>query len=218
MRSVFRFLFFILILNCIGGCTSDAEFIPKDYPYVITGNASDIDPSGVTFNAKVYFADKQNIIDYGFVLVDKDKDYKCSLYDKNNKPMDGFSARLTTNLKKNELYSYYAYVQTDQERIKGAASVFVSQGSQMSEIESIIPNSGFSMTRVKLVGKNFSSFQDSYDVFFNDDRVDILHESQDSIVFKIPYTRFVGNATISLKSRWSDKESSIVFHSLGMEQ
>lgn len=68
MRYSLKILFVLLSVVLLYSCTDDAEFEPRDYPYVVTGENVDINATGVTIKGELFYSDKSQITDYGFIL------------------------------------------------------------------------------------------------------------------------------------------------------
>ena len=73
-------VFVITTIISFTACKKDATIKPKDYPYIITNEVTDIDSTGATFNAEIIDLGQEEIIEYGFVWSEKNNptiaDYK----------------------------------------------------------------------------------------------------------------------------------------------
>ena len=118
-----------LSLFCIfiSACQNEAEIQPRDYPFVITKDATKIDSEGVTFNAEILNFGKEEIIDYGFLWRNAESEFTYSIKQENK--LDEFTTRITNDLQKDEQYIYQAYIKTSDNLILSNQVVFQSKGS-----------------------------------------------------------------------------------------
>jgi hypothetical protein len=64
----------LLILLILMSC-KDVTMNPKDYPYVITYNPTEINETGITFEGEVFKTTQNSEVQYGFVWSTKDDLY-----------------------------------------------------------------------------------------------------------------------------------------------
>ena len=119
--------FGILFFAGFYGCR-DAEVQPKEYPFLITNEVSDISDSGVTFSAKIIPGTfKDNILACGFLWGNKGE-IDISSSSPVDIKMNHFSIRVSFDLKENERYICRAYIITTRHTIHGNQVDFNRQG------------------------------------------------------------------------------------------
>ncbi len=177
LKLIYLLLFAVGITTC-----RDAEIQPKDYPYVVTTDATNIDANGVTLNAVVKKSGNQAITDYGFIITfsDKQTEYSLNTALKTN----SFEIRIQSDLDSGEVYSYKAYMRTKQNLVLGNDIEFISKGSGNVVISDIVPKEGFANTKVKITGTNFSN--NTNKVFLNNLEIPVELSTPSSIEFVIP--------------------------------
>nr|NQU93510.1 hypothetical protein [Bacteroidota bacterium] len=187
----------VLIFLTLSGCEKDAELQPKDYPYLITLEVTDINPTGVRFNAEVLVYGLDSIIDFGFVWYNNESQYHYSLYDHEGNT-DNFTAKVQNNLVANQYYQCRAYIETTNQLVTGNEVGFTSSGSLPPEIVDFFPDTVTDGMSVTLVGKYFSPIVSNNEVTVNDISAEVVSASNDTIIFIMPEMAFQGNAAIKL--------------------
>jgi hypothetical protein len=201
----------LVLLSSLIGCREDATIQTKDYPYVITKSVMNIDSSGATLEADILDLGKEKITDFGFNL---NETFQYSLWNKGS--LDDFKLRISTDLQNGITYRCRAYVQTNKNLVLGNEVIFVGLGSKSPIIEDFNPKEGFDGTKVTLTGKYFSQSA-NIKVFINKLQAEILYSSIDSIIFIMPSTDFVGDASISVKIGSQKRIFNLNFRILGPE-
>lgn len=215
MKYIIQTLLLFLLIGFTAGCVSDAEFLSREYPYLTTEEAIDIDSTGVTLKGKFQNFGQEEITDYGFILTGDDREINYSLM--KDKPGKEFSLRVSTELEKGAFYACRAYVKTSKTQLFANRVLFESNGCMAPQIADIYPKSGYDGTRIKITGKNFSQFNDKSQVLVNTTKADIISSSPDSIVFNLPVTSLVGDATIKVKIGNNANTATTSFKILGPE-
>ena len=191
-----KITFWILLFAVIYGCR-DAEVQPKRYSYLVTNEVIDINASGVTFSAKITSGTENDVVvDYGFIWGDNDET-KISLAS-SGKMTDHFSIRISSDLIENKSYTCRAYVITKRYTIYGNRVSFTALGCEPPVILDFYPKSGFDTEVITLKGKSFSHNAKNNIVKINDLQAEVLLSTADSLTFRIPYSTFTGEATITL--------------------
>lgn len=191
---------FLLICLLITGCNKEAHLASKEYPYLITQDVIENDTTGVIFSAKLLFKGNEEIIDYGFILINNEieNEYKISIL--NESSIEDFQIKFSTNLEKGKNYTYRGYIQTSEHIILANKVSFTSQGSVIPTVSSFFPKEGPDRTVVTITGANFGITKDFIKVFVNNIESDIVSLKNDSIIFQTPFDTYFGNANISLKA------------------
>jgi len=195
MKQLFRLL--IVVLPFVAACKKDAELQQKSYPYVLTLPVSNIDSTGVRFNARIVIYGLEPITDFGFIWHSNGIYYQYSLHNHHGST-DDFSLEVHGDLIKNQDYFCQAYVETASQLIKSTEVIFRSLGSLPPEITDFFPDTVFDGMEVTLVGKYFSTIASKNEVKVNNISVEIVSFTTDTIVFIMPETEFHGNAQIIL--------------------
>lgn len=199
----------VIIICFISGC-KDAEIQQKEYPLIITKEVSEINSEGVTLEAEIVVAGKDNIIDYGFIISDGKNTKKFSVSNSNK-----FKIRLLTDLKSNVEYECRAYITTRNKIVYGNTVRFLSLGSTPPLIYDINPKSGFDGDTVRINGKYFSSFSENNQIYVNDKTAKIILSTDSAITFIIPSQSFTGATEITLEVNAIKVKSTQKFTILG---
>ncbi len=187
----------IIVLLFISACQNEAEIQPRDYPFVITKDATKIDVEGVTFNAEILNIGTEKIVDYGFLWRNAGSEYTHSIKQENK--LDEFTTRITNDLQKDEQYVYQAYIKTLDNLILSNQVVFQSKGSMPPVITDFYPKEGFDGDLITIIGNNFSYKTTKNHVYVNNLPAEVLYSTIDSIVFRIPHSYFSGENAIKLE-------------------
>ena len=175
----------ILLFAIFYGCR-DAEVQPKEYPYLVTNEVTDINASGATFSAKIIRGtDNDVIVDYGFIWGSEGKDdFKYSFAESANAP-DHFNIRIFTDLIEGKSYFCRAYVITKRYTVYGNSVSFISQGCLPPKITSFTPTSGPIGTQVIVYGENFSISKTGIIVKFGSWTGDVEYSTENEIHVRI---------------------------------
>lgn len=179
------------------GCRKETIVQPKDYPYVITKNVTNIDASGVTLEARILDIGKDEITDFGFRLRNNGTDYYFSLKNKGN--LNDFKVRISTDIINGATYQCRSYMRTSRNLVLGNEVIFVSLGSEIPIINDFNPKEGLDGTRVTLTGKYFSQ-SGSANVYVNKVLAKVIYSNEDTIIFNTPAINYVGDATINIET------------------
>ncbi len=191
---------YLIILILLSACTREKE-TKHDYPRVVTGQVTNINASGATFNGTFLQTGNSEIIDHGFV------------YGTNNNPTiqanesvslgastgnGTFAAIIGHALEMNETYYVSAYARNKEKIFYAQTVTFVSKGSAGPEIEGIIPVEGIIDEEVTITGKNFSRLGHNNVVEFNDLRAYIKSSSDSVLVVSVPTSNGKEYADVSV--------------------
>lgn len=197
------------------GCIKNAEYQSKDYPFLITKDVSDIDTTGVTFNAEIVDYGKKEITDFGFICSYEGTNISYSLSATGD--LKHFTIRISTDLEKGKNYTCTAYAKTDETLVLGNNVEFKSLGSSSPLIEDFSPKEGFDKTIVMLKGKYFSHTVSGNQVFVNNVQARIISSSTEMIEFETPSMAFFGEAAIKVKTGSKSGIATGKFKILGPE-
>ena len=208
--------FWILLFAAIYGCR-DAEIQPKNYPYLVTKDVTDINTSGVTFSAEIIpSTNDDTIVDYGFIWGENDE-FKFSFASSANMA-NHFSVRITSDLIENKNYSCRAYLITKRHTIYGNKVSFKALGCESPKIYDFYPKSGFDTEIITLKGKSFSYNVKNNIVKINNMQAEVLSSTDDSLTFRIPLSNFVGEVAITLtvgnNTTTTDSKLTILEHEI----
>lgn len=179
------------------GCQEDAEIQPKDYPFVVTKDATQIDSTGATFGAEVLYFGEKEIIDYGFTWKNERSEYSCSI--KESKNITDFSFRISSDLENEEVTIYRAYVKTKENTVYGNSVKFISKGSLKPVITDFYPKEAIDGDLITITGSNFSYSKNSIRVLVSHYLAEVLIASADSIVFKVPASELNGENVLRVE-------------------
>jgi len=199
-------LFAILI-----GCEKDVVIKPKSYPFVITKKVTNIDSTGVTFNAELLDFGKEEIIDFGFMLDNKDN--MVSLLESGG-TLNNFTLRISADLKDDQNYLCRAYVQTNDRQVFGNAVAFISKGCLAPQIIEVLPASGKPSKLISIIGRYFSQNADNNAVQIGLNMVEVLDVRKDTLIVQVPDTKETKivdiKVTVANKTTQSNIEFSII--------
>ena len=174
----------VLLLLFSWGCEKQSKIEPREYPFVVTREVTQVDSTGATFVAELLDRGKQEIIDYGFVWRDNETQFKYSLF--NEQESDHFKLNVSSDLKHDKTYWLYAYTKTRDKLVKGNDVKFTSKGASRPVFQDFHPKSGNSGDTIQLEGKHFSVSQSRNRVSFGEDRAKINAVDFDRIEVILP--------------------------------
>ena len=215
MRTInFIFLPFLAIL--FWQCQKDSEIQPKDYPFVVTNEATQIDSTGVTFSAEILDFGKEEIIDYGFIWYYNNETIENPDFSKvfrNQITEKTFNYRLKSGLKKNTHYNVRSYLKTKEKTIYGNTISFQSEGSLPPEITKFTPEYGKAGTKIEIEGNNFALSETENVVKIGDVVAIIDSFSETKLIVTLPEFTIPGKVKISVETA-NLKAESITFFDL----
>jgi len=207
-------LIFLLVLSILlWRCQKDLEIQPKEFPFAITNDATEINSTGVTFNAQILDFGKEEIIDFGFTWKSERGEYICSLKESGN--IKDFSFRISSDLNNGEGVGYRAFVKTRKNTVYANTINFVSKGSKKPVIKDFYPKEGYDSTKVTIIGSNFSYNPENNHVTINGLNVELVQSSNDTIVFILPETNINGVAEILVQVGENKVVANEKFHLAG---
>lgn len=206
-----RYSWFILLILILS-CTREAVFQSKPFPYFITNEVTEIDPTGATLSATVINAGKDEVVDLGFIYWDNQVKYEISILKKGGS-LQHFTTRITSDLNGGLAYTCQAYVRTTKDLILGNLVKFTSQGTPPPVIESLIPNEGYDGINVILNGRNFSKIQSFNEVLVNGVKAYLLSSQDNRLEFILPHINVVGkaNVVVLIKSQVSSSPAPFTY-------
>lgn len=187
----------LLFAVFLWGCQEDAEIQPKDYPFVVTKDATQIDSTGATFGAEVLYFGEKEIIDYGFTWKNERSEYSCSIKDSKN--ITDFSFRISSDLENEEVTIYRAFVKTKENTVYGNSVKFISKGSLKPVITDFYPKEAIDGDLITITGSNFSYSKNTIRVLVSHYLAEVLIASADSIVFKVPVSDLTGENVLRVE-------------------
>ncbi|MBN2611504.1 MAG: hypothetical protein JXB00_08105 [Bacteroidales bacterium] len=191
-----RNLFYILIIltTC---CEKEASVKPKDYPFILNMEITDINSSGVNVTATISDLGSDSIMEYGFVwntLAPTIDDYRFTIFDT---PKEGkFSATINNCLNSNIKYLIRPYIKCKKTLVYGECQEFISLGSLPSAINSFEPLTAKAGEEIKIFVDNINSNPEKTSILFNNLNATILRINQSEITTEVPF--LYENAVISI--------------------
>jgi hypothetical protein len=154
MERISKWLFILLLF---AGCTKDAEFISRDYPFVLTQDV-EVHENGVTLKAEIVDLGKEEIIQYGFVWSDRSLPTISNSHEfvKGNPAKGFYQIDVDYDLRKKQNYYVRGYILTKKSIVYGNEIIFTSLGSNPPVITDFNPKFGPIGTVVIIDGNNFS--------------------------------------------------------------
>jgi len=185
----------IILLIGIYACQKEKSY---DYPIIYTGEATQIDTSGVTLSAKLADISSSDLIEYGFVWSSSSDPTieNAEKYIIRDKPQTGIiSHRVTTTLSPNVVYYFRAFARNKGYTAYGENVSFKSLGSDGPKILDFFPKSTFLGDTVTIIGEGFSTHIENNKVFLSNYPCDLISSTQDTLKF-IPFFRLRTPANI----------------------
>jgi hypothetical protein len=212
MKTI-NFISLLVLAILLWRCQKDLEIQPKEFPFVITNDATQIDSTGVTFNAKILDFGKEEIIDFGFTWKSERGKYICSLKESGN--IKDFSFRISSDLNNGEGVGYRAFVKTRTNTVYANTINFVSKGSKKPVIKDFYPKEGYDSTKVTIIGSDFSYNPGNNHVTINGLNVELVQSSNDTLVVILPETNINGVAEIMVQVGENKVVANEKFHITG---
>ena len=193
--------------------TTDLEL-----PLIVTGVASEIDSSGVTFSAKILGDVRGDGLKYGFVWgVDEyptiDGSDKYIVHDVPDKGV--ISRRVTTTFIEGVRYNVRAFLQDGDNISYGRAVSFISLGSKAPKITDFAPEIANIGDTIRITGDNFSCIGDKNVVYFGKSLSMIIKATQDTLWAIVPekLKEFPAEITVSILNNISScpKKFDVIF-------
>jgi len=185
----------IMLLLGIYACQKEKNY---DYPIIYTGEATQIDTSGVTLSGKLADISNADLIEYGFVWSSSSDPTieNAEKYIIRDKPQTGLiSHRVTTTLSANVVYYFRAFARNKGYTAYGENISFKSLGSDGPKILDFFPKSTFLGDTVTIIGEGFSTHIENNKVFLSNYPCDLISSTPDTLKF-IPFFRLRTPANI----------------------
>lgn len=149
------FLTAVLILLCFA-CEEEQQLpiLNKDYPVLITNEASDIDESGVTLSAQISVPEGEIITSFGFeILLGRELTrIDISAW----KEISDFSYRLASNMVAGLEYEFKPFAISASHTVYGEPMTFTSQGQLGPEIIDFYPKQATVFDEITVIGRHFN--------------------------------------------------------------
>lgn len=197
MKSLAFCLFFFFALMFFS-CNQASDV---DYPIIVTGLATEIDSSGVTFSAKVLGDRPDHGLKYGFVWGTKsnpviDGSDKYIIHDL---PDDGVISRhVSTTFSEGIKYYVRAFLQNKDHIFYGQTVSFVSLGSKAPKITGFTPDKANLSDTILIFGDHFSYIKEKNVVHFGECLSQVIEATQDTLWVLVPEKLNVSPAGISV--------------------
>jgi len=188
----------IILISLLIGCKKEAKLNSREHPVLITKAVSEINSTGVTLNAEILDIGQDEIMDYGFILISENTEYKYSIFDETS--IDQLNKRVTI-LEENTEYTCRAYVKTSKHTVYANIVSFLSKGSSspiFPKIENYSPTEGRDNTTVIITGEYLNLFSGEKSVTVNNIETQIICWEENYIEFITPDMSFFGNTKIKL--------------------
>lgn len=173
---------------------NDSEIQPKDYPIIITKEATEINSTGATLEAEIVLQGKDKITEAGFILTVGTNTIKYSIFNPEFSKI--IKLRASHSIRNNERYICKAYISTEKTLVYGKEISFVGMGSEIHSVYEIYPKSGFDGDTIKISGKNFSSILTDNGIYVNNIKAKITSCNDKEIKFIIPNQKEYGEVDI----------------------
>lgn len=149
------FLTALLLLLCFA-CEEEQQLpiLNKDYPVLITNEASDIDESGVTLSARITVPEGETISSFGFEIL---LGPELSRIDISGwKEISDFSYRLASNMVAGQEYEFKPFAISANRTVYGEPMTFTSQGQLGPEIIDFYPKQATVFDEITVIGRHFN--------------------------------------------------------------
>jgi len=176
---------FILLFGSYA-CKDEKSY---DYPIIYTGEAYQIDTSGVTLTGKLADISSSDLIEYGFVWSSSPNPTieNSEKYIIRDKPQTGvISQRITTTLSPNVVYYFRAFARNKGYTSYGENISFQSNGCGGAIIQDFYPQSAYFGDTITIIGSGFSSFEERNIVTINKQACVLLRSTQDTLLILPP--------------------------------
>ena len=173
----------ILLFAC-----EDAGIVPKDYPYLLTKEPSNLTENSISFNAEVISLGDAEVTEYGFIWSTEDPTLTRGNKIAITTPIgvEEYTAEADFGLIKDQEQFVRAYLITEDQKVLGNVVSFISNGTKAPLITSFEPKSGYLGDKVKITGENFLSPNASLKIYLGDIEVQIDSIGAQEIVFLVP--------------------------------
>ena len=214
MKTI-NFILLLFVTVFFWQCQKDAEIQPKDFPFVVTNDVTQIDESGVNFSAEIMDSGEEEITEFGFIwsyhnnVTIETADF---LKVWGNNPKDKtFTYRVNGGLKKDCYYYVRSYLKTRFNTIYGNTIEFKSIRSQSPEINSFTPDFGKAGTKIEIEGNNFALSKTENFVKIGDVVAIIDSFSETKLIVTLPEFTIQGKVKISVETADMKTESNTMF-------
>lgn len=149
------FILALLFLFCLS-CEEEQDLpvLNKDYPVLVTKEASDIDESGVTLSAQITVPDGEIITSFGFEVRLGRAPIRIDI--SGWKEIEDFSYRLASNMIAGDEYEFKPFAVSSNYTVYGEPMTFTSQGQLGPEIMDFYPKQATVFDEITVIGRNFN--------------------------------------------------------------
>jgi len=197
MNIKYKILFRLLLFlgATLFACKKDNNLLEREYPRINTFEVTGISESGATFEAHIYSAGNESIIDHGFVWGTSET--ALSFENSDRVSLGAFSgigkynAQIKSTLQVEKKYFVRSFVKTSDHIVYGPVVSFISLGSQGPIILDFEPQTARWGDTIIIKGSNFCWKNISNKVFFNGESAEVSNEIQyctdTSLRVTVPY-------------------------------
>jgi len=171
---------FILLFGSYA-CKDEKSY---DYPIIYTGEATQIDTSGVTLSGRLADISSNDIIEYGFVWSSSPNpsiENSEKFVFRNNPQTGVISHRITTTLNSDVEYYFRAFARNKGYTSYGENGSFKSNGCGGAIIQDFYPKTGYWDDTITIIGSGFSSFEGKNVVTINKQACLLINSTQDTL-------------------------------------
>ena len=209
MKQVNWFLFLIILFT---SCEKEKEF---DYPLIYTGEVTNNDGNGATFNGKIAIKGNDSNYEYGFVWDTEpnptiEKSEKIAITNVNKNGI--FNKRIITDLDRSFIYYVRAYIKNQNYISYGNEVSFECVGSAAPEIIDYFPKTANLNDTVLIIGKNFSKRPLTNKVSFNSFFANVIKCTNDSIWVVIPNELNIATTKLSVSIQGKKSIAKVDFN------
>lgn len=198
MKQAYKSIILLIVVIGFVGCT-DEDITSREYSRLKSKEVNNITESGAQFNAEILYQGEDQIEEYGFVWA-TDENPGVSFSDKivfvGEPEGNGFSAKATAAMIKDEKYYVKPYIITNNHTVYGTAIEFISQGCEFPVIESFTPQTAQEGEIVEINGRNFSYLNYQDVVMFGTQRANVINATDTKITVLVP--EFDGSNSFNL--------------------
>lgn len=180
--------FYIILIILISMCSCQEEDNQNfTHPICHTGEISNINESGATFNAYISTLGEETILDHGFLWSVDGINIDVSRVSLGARDKDGqFETKIDFDLIKDTSYFVSAYLKTNTNWIVSNPQLFDSKGSLAPILTKVIPENADANDTISLIGNRFSYVPEHLQVFLEEKNLEIISSTPSEIKAIIP--------------------------------
>lgn len=189
-----KYKYFYTLIIFVGitliACKKDKEVVEREYPQVNTLEVTHISDSGATFEADVFSAGHESIIDHGFVWGINETNLSIGASDRISlgtfSGTGKYDAQIRSTLEVEKKYFVRSFVKTSNHTFYGPTVSFISLGSNGPVINNFEPKNVKWGDTLYIYGKNFSKVNSNNRVFLNEQSTNCITVCDSAIKISIP--------------------------------